>query len=352
MTTPVSVRKKAFFNFITLADLDGAALCSVGHEREFATSHHPETGETTLQALVLAGIGGPYPAAPTQDVQEARFLKMTVWLLDHGADPHQLHSETGEAKEHKFQYNDGEKLLCRSDHQSASSLISDVLLKIEMMQKKKTDWEHVQKRLTRFVQAFQKATVATGYMEDQAQVATFVQDLWVKAQADTAAHDLVLVGTDGKTSAHSCMLAHASPVVAAMMQSGMAEATTRSISVDCPTAAVNYLLELIFTGSTSRAYSTDVGLPALDLAHRWQVDGAVRILERAACRALTKETFAPIAEAAVLKGLEVLRSECARFISGQEGKNLKNSKKLPAAVSKWLSSLELGPSAKKRRFSV
>lgn len=55
-------------------------------------------------------------------------------------------------------------------------------------------------------------------------------------------------------------------------------------------------------------------LLALDLAHRWQVFQVVAIFAEVLQEMLTEESFAAIAEAAVLKDLEALKKAAAHDV--------------------------------------
>ena len=100
-----------------------------------------------------------------------------------------------------------------------------------------------------------------------------------------------------------------------MLGPAFREGQQRKIEVpDTPEAAVLLFLELLYTGgSTADPLAVPVALSAIELAHRWQAEGAVGMLERALVPLLAAETFAPIANEAALKELRLLSSSCITF---------------------------------------
>ena len=100
-----------------------------------------------------------------------------------------------------------------------------------------------------------------------------------------------------------------------MLGPAFREGQQRKIEVpDTPEAAVRLFLELLYTGgSTADPLAVPVALSAIELAHRWQAEGDVGMLERALVPLLAAETFAPIANEAALKELRLLSSSCITF---------------------------------------
>eukprot|EP00439_Symbiodinium_sp_Y106_P043521 s2269_g5.t1 len=128
------------------------------------------------------------------------------------------------------------------------------------------------------------------------------------------AHDLTFQTGQGPVTAHAHMLMDASPVLKAMLESSMKEGTTQCIDVkDSSSQGVTLLLQMIYTCSSQDEPSYGTFLEALDLAHRWQVTDAVSIISQALSGMLEPKSFPSIAEAAVLKGLEGLKTACRSF---------------------------------------
>jgi len=79
-------------------------------------------------------------------------------------------------------------------------------------------------------------------------------------------------------------------------------------------------VEILYTCSVPDELDHQSALHALDLAHRWQVDVVVAILSDLLAGMITDESFAVIAEHAILKGLERLKAAILRF--GAESKKV------------------------------
>ena len=105
-----------------------------------------------------------------------------------------------------------------------------------------------------------------------------------------------------------------------MLGPAFREGQQRKIEVsDTPEAAVRLFLELLYTGgSTADPLAVPVALSAIELAHRWQAEGAVGMLERALLPLLSAETFTSIANEAALKELRLLSSSCITFARNEE----------------------------------
>ena len=78
-------------------------------------------------------------------------------------------------------------------------------------------------------------------------------------------------------------------------------------------SGLDRLSTLVLGASTLCQAAVPVALSAIELAHRWQAEGDVGMLERALVPLLAAETFAPIANEAALKELRLLSSSCITF---------------------------------------
>lgn len=163
-------------------------------------------------------------------------------------------------------------------------------------------------------------------------------DLWESIRHLTSSHNVIFDTSDGEVSAHDHVLAVASPVLQAMLESAMKEGTSRRIQVkDSPSSGISLFLDVLYTSSTRADPDHQTMLVALDLAHRWQVHGVVQTLCSALCDMIDVKSFAAIAEAAVLKGLEMLVRACTSFGSQNEQvQKMRRNGALPAAVRKLL----------------
>ena len=144
--------------------------------------------------------------------------------------------------------------------------------------------------------------------------------MWEDVLADEACQDLTFECEGGGTvGAHALVLSTPRRSSARWSPHGCARARAE-IEVDESVAAVKLFLELVYTGGGSADPLPGDALAALDLAHRWDVVGVVGMLERAIAPLIKKQTFAQIAEAAALKDLPLLKSNCVKYAS-QEGRH-------------------------------
>eukprot|EP00435_Cladocopium_sp_Y103_P052863 s2633_g16.t1 len=162
-----------------------------------------------------------------------------------------------------------------------------------------------------------------------------IAELWEKSLAAKDSHDLTIETADGLVTAHAHMLKAASSVVTAMLESPMKEGKAYRIEIqDTPSKAVSLFLEILYTCSVQDELDHQTALHALDLAHRWQVQVVVVILTDLLTGMITDESWAAIAEHAVLKGLERLKAAAQRF--GAESEKVQadlGAGRLPAVVA-------------------
>ena len=139
-------------------------------------------------------------------------------------------------------------------------------------------------------------------------------EIWEKFLQAKASHDLRILAADDCVTAHAQMLREASPVVHAMLGAAMKEQKTQEIQLqDTSGSAVNLFLETLYTCSSQGDPDYNTALSALDLAHRWQVDVVVVILQDLLSELISEDSFLTIAEHAQLKGLENLKRSCQSF---------------------------------------
>merc|ERR1712014_529338 len=99
---------------------------------------------------------------------------------------------------------------------------------------------------------------------------------------DSASHDFTFHTRDASVTAHAAVLSKASPVLAAMLTTGMCEGQQRRIELkDVSSESVRLFLGLVYTGTTTMDFGQSEALAALDLAHRWQATIVVGMLENA-----------------------------------------------------------------------
>lgn len=274
-------------------------------------SLHPEDGCTLLQSIVERCV-----CAENSEVKQC--LDLAKWLIERGADPRTKAPETCEG-EFCLDLDDGDETWsCEFADESAIGTLLEIRTK---MQSENTDkeltgdasWDRDIAALDKLLDIFTK-TVPAGADWFQ-RVDSGVVDTWDKMRHDKGRHDVVFETSTQHATAHSCVLSTASPVLAVMLTSGFQEGASKHIDIkDTPVTAVSLLLDLAYTGATSSALDdVTIVLSALDLAHRWQMQSVVDMLERALKNMLADETFSIIAEVATLKGLQALKNSCIAF---------------------------------------
>ncbi|CAE7457056.1 unnamed protein product [Symbiodinium sp. CCMP2456] len=165
-----------------------------------------------------------------------------------------------------------------------------------------------------------------------------VIDRWEAIRGMTATHNVTFATADGPVTAHDIALMATSPVLSAMLQSCMTEGSRKHIEVkDSSAAGVSLFLDLVYTSSTCSEVQYKTALEALDPAHRWQVEGVVRVLEEILQGMITDSSFIDIASAATLKSLLGLEKACATFAQNSKAlRQMSQNGELPPALEKFL----------------
>mmetsp|Transcript_52034 Transcript_52034/g.96356 ORF Transcript_52034/g.96356 Transcript_52034/m.96356 type:complete len:520 (-) Transcript_52034:132-1691(-) len=347
--SPLDVRTRAFFDAIETGSIANVELVT---RTDFnVDSCHPETGITALQAVALRYI--------SEYERRHSFAELARWLLQRGAHPDKRAEKHVRVKppvavlygncENRMK---DEKVVCKSDGQSTRSMLSRLILEMTELEQAcvNAGWFYWEEHNIQSIQHLMDIVTATVGSCQMMSVAMSVVDFWGKIRAAKSKHDLIITGRDGTTTGYSMILAAASPVVAAMLASGMNETTGWQITVDCPIESVSYVLDLLHTGKSGQEFTTEMAVASLDLAHRWQLSGVVDMLEQTFLAKICLENFAQVAETAVLKGLEQLRSACVRF--ARENPEV-GERELPSCVTTWLPSREAleGKLARQQRFA-
>merc|ERR1719329_848165 len=153
--------------------------------------------------------------------------------------------------------------------------------------------------------------------------------------------NLTLHASDGICTAHANLLMATSPVVNASLTSAMKERSSMSINVeDCPLAALNLFVELVYTGGSAEDVTASIATHALKLAHRWQVDDVVSMVEKLLIELLEVDTFEEIASTAHLLNLTELERACISFARENSVIQQKlRSQSLPKPIAKMLAPL-------------
>ena len=221
------------------------------------------------------------------------YLKIAEWMISKGADPAQEVSHS------------------RSD---AVPLGPTAYSKIFYMLKGAGDNTKYLQQLLLILSG------STAQKRETVEVDRAVLQRWesIRNKADT--HNVTFETAEGPVTAHDAVLMVASPVLTAMLESTMAEGTSKCIRVsDSSAAAVALFLDMVYMSATDSDLQYKTVLGALDLSHRWEVRSVVRVFEDILQDMLTTSNFPEIAEAAALKDLEGLKEACAKFAETDDG---------------------------------
>lgn len=273
---------------------------------------HPVHG-TPLMATVNEGM-----RLGTNGSEGAPLWKLLNCLLAQGADPRKVAIKasgqicscggTGEFPQLDW---------VKSDGHSAISLVYAILNQLEKHDK---HYGLQIKNGEKMLEAFSKYEPECH--DKKVCVSEDVVEMWedILLQEQGSDVQLQVIGSTGQLAgnalrAHSVVLRRVSRVLGAALSTPMQEGNTGIIRVEGVSAeAVRLCLHLIYTGTTcSDSPKPALLLQALDLAHRWQVNHVVSMLERGLANLVSGATLAEIFEAAVLKDLHVLRNVCKAF---------------------------------------
>ncbi|CAE7781349.1 KLHL2 [Symbiodinium sp. CCMP2592] len=262
-------------------------------------------------------------------------LKMIEWMVQSGASPLQKMGPEAKALELKKGEHQFDNISVACAGQSALTFACAAL---EAMTEVPfyVDWSLCIQHLRQAVAIMTKGTAMS--RKTNLLVPQGVVDTWESVQNMTSTHNVVFETADDEVSAHDLILVAASPVLKAMLQSTMKEGSSKRIPVkDSSGSGVRLLVDMLYTSSTRDDPDYKTVLVALDLAHRWQVDSIVPVLEGILTGMVTVKSFVAITEAAILKGLELLQRACRTFgTSNSKVKTMVKKRTLPAAVLKLL----------------
>ena len=266
---------------------------------------HPERNTTILVEALAMGL------SPVSPASEEACLDLIEWLVSSGASSSQKGGETPMLQ----------CLMNRNDPSDPSASIP--LSRLSALSYIRTWkqalgpselWKDNTLYLRKALDRIGKATSELQTRRRRAPVDEGIIDIWERYLGATASHDLTIEAADGCVTAHARMLQEASPVVRAMLASPMRERKAQQIQLqDTSSGAVRLFLQTLYTCSSQGDPDYKTALSALDLAHRWQVDVVVAILEDLVEQLITDESFVAIAEQAILKGLETLKRTCRCF---------------------------------------
>ncbi|CAE7885892.1 klhl40 [Symbiodinium sp. KB8] len=302
--------------------------------------------------LVAAMTAGD--AATLRAESETR-VQMIKWMIKEGANPLQVNDSSDPSWSCQVcKPSDKDKTLISTPYRGRSA-ISFACEHLAALQRAHdgTDWSG---RIGAF-KSFLPALTNSAPSQSMHTIALpqSVVDLWESIREMTSTHNVIFETADEEVSAHDLVLVAASPVLKAMLESTMKEGSSKRIPVkDSSGGAVRLFVDMLYTSSTRDEPDYKTVLVALDLAHRWQVDGVVSVLQAILRDMISVDSFVAIAETAMLKGLEPLQRACRAFAANNSKvKTMQKKRALPPEVLKLLGESE-APAAeqsqrKKRR---
>ncbi|CAE7837871.1 klhl36 [Symbiodinium sp. CCMP2592] len=282
-----------------------------------------------------------------------KYLVMIEWMLRSGADPLKEMTTNASWSIWITANEDATKIQFIYNRHSP---LSFVLKMSELLRLRRggASWSHECKFLDEVLALCKKATSSKSSDDRTVRIHADVVRLWEISRETTSTHNVVFQTEDGEVSAHDHILIAASPVLKAMLESPMREGSTKCIPVkDSSSAGVSLFLDLLYTSSTCLELDYKTMLVAFDVAHRWQVPHVVGVLADVLRKELTVDSFAEIAEAAMLKGSASLQQACATF--GAKHDEIQAKKEtMPPVVRQLLglsyASLAEPGNPKRRRF--
>ncbi|OLQ03864.1 Kelch-like protein diablo [Symbiodinium microadriaticum] len=250
---------------------------------------------------------------------QKNLLKIAEWLLKAGADPtYKIPQHNRSFNVWKVSQKDETKISVPYQGHSAVSYAFAWLSQLELS-KGGADWSTDRKYIEDIVALFAGTTAGGNPHGADVIVPQSTVDIWESMRDLTSSHNVIFEASDGEVSAQDQILMVASPVLKAMLESAMKESTSRRIPVkDSSSSGVSLFLDVLYTSSTRQDPDHKTLLEAMDLAHRWQVQGVVQSLCTALQNMIDAKSFVAIAEAAVLKALPTLERACASFGSTNE----------------------------------
>mmetsp|Transcript_3115 Transcript_3115/g.7340 ORF Transcript_3115/g.7340 Transcript_3115/m.7340 type:complete len:239 (+) Transcript_3115:498-1214(+) len=212
------------------------------------------------------------------------------------------------------------------------------------------DWTDAMEALTILIEVF---CSASRVVVERMPVDLRVVNMWDRLASDSATHDVELLIGSVKITAHCAVLAAVSPVLKRMLESDWCrENQFKKIELqDSPVSAVRLFIDLVYTGSSFDVFPAETALAALELAHRWQCEGVVGMLERELCKMICDQSFEAIATHALRFELSSLIAACTQFaLESQTIRSKLNKGSLPADVAAMINTgADLRHERQKRR---
>ena len=260
---------------------------------------HNRSGLTPLQRVVEL-IMPPGTGEKREDIND--LCEIASWLMARGASPH--HKGTDEAPSMSWPKCNGRgdiemhvkkqtaissltklKVLLASDDSDDSDNSDD-----EDDSASECDWLQERVGLDKMLETFVSQTPRS---DPRVAVDEGLLNFWEGLLRNESSHDVVLETAQGSVGAHRLVLSGASSVLSAMLSSDMTEGREQRIQcTDATKESMLLLLDLMYTGSTTaEAIRLDGAVGAFELAHRWEIQHVLPMLERLLAGELSDANF-------------------------------------------------------------
>lgn len=267
---------------------------------------------TPLMAIVSEGIRWGENRS-----EVAAVWRLLKWCLTQGADPRKEAPVSVTGRSGGYGGSDAWPKIESEPHAGHSAISLAIAIEAKLS-KHQAKYDAQIRNAQKMFQLMAEFVPARG--SAQVPVPEAVVDVWEAVLLDSRSSDVELrtcgAGAEGAAvRAHSVVLRRSSAVLDALLASPMREGQSGVLRVEgASEEAVRLLLQLIYTGTTTcEEIDTAELLGAMDLAHRWQIGHVVEMLEWALAAKVDTQHLNVLCEAAVLKGLPVLRAACRSF---------------------------------------
>jgi len=326
----------------------------------FRREENPSSKAPALIPVLYSGITN-HKAKPDKSADAP---KMVSWLIERGEDPAQI-TGSGWAKKIWKKVNKEDtsiNLVAANESPVSFVLKARRLLKENMKQlgDEIADWSAHIERCDAMLPLLYDACGNTRRQREKLPIDMAIVERWSQLSRDTATHDVTFEADDGSVGAHSALVSLASPVLCAMLSSGMMEGQTKRVRAHgFSKDAIELLLEILYTGCTTREIKAsplpppriqveearqDAGggaaagaasdaaqegttelsaaICAHELAHSWQLPDVQALLEQVLGKLLSDASFFELAKTAQLRGSQGFVEACKTYGMGSSSVQL------------------------------
>jgi len=278
-------------------------------------------GAFGLPSLKLSSDGDDADDEDWDEPARSLALSLVTWLLANGSDPTAVAPKSSEPISFEWEDPEYRELEVDIAGKSAVTVYIDIrdAAQEQCLDDEHERYEQVVTRMNALIEHMRKTPL--GSVQKKLSVPEVLVETWERIFTLAAAEgDVCLISADQRIKAHAWILQESSPVVKAMLQSGMKESSGQAeiieIKVDEPPTAVRAFLRMLYTGQLTSTGENVLDVAALlqviNLCHRWQVVGFMPHLESRACRLVNSDNVEAMLEVAALCNLTILRQACFR----------------------------------------